>query len=248
MAATDVERSFRLCRRLFLLRPLDPSEIPLSDEERRIYRRWEVGALRLIFLFAPALGYLWFHALKWGAGRFPQETPETLFLLRPDSLIWSSPAMLLGLLSSVVPITALYLALLGRRRCHRFNRFCSERVGFDGYRVLALLLFVYVVGTLVFFSVAVRSFTRFTGFGVEIAQVIPPGRTFHEYGRVRSIEHRASFRAPIGNTVCRPHYVIAFDDGSAWYSNGVYNLPHELAVRIARMVAQRSGRAITERP
>jgi hypothetical protein len=242
-----VDLSFRLFRRLFPLRPLDPSETPLSDEERRIYRRWEVWGLLPLFLVAPPLGYLWFLALKWGAGCFPQETPDTLFLLRPDPLIWSVPAMLLGIISSAIPISALYLALLGSRY-HRFERFCSERVGFDGDRAFALLAVLFIVGTLVFFTVTVRSFARFTGSGVEIARAIPPGRTFYEYARVRSVEHRLSFRAPIGNTVREPHYVIAFDDGSAWYSNGVHSPPHEVAERIARMIAQRSGRTITELP
>ena len=140
-----------------------------------------------------------------------------------------------------------YLALLGGRY-RRFDRFCSERVGFDGDRAFALLAVVFIVGTLVFFTVTVRSFARFTGSGIEIGRAIPPGRTFYEYARVRSVEHRLSFRAPIGNTVHEPHYVIAFDDGSAWYSNGVHDPPDEVAKRIARMVAQRSGRMITELP
>ncbi len=246
MTGAGVELSFRLFRRLFPLRPLDPSETPLSDEERRIYRRWEIWGALPCFLVAPVLVYLWFLLFRWGAECFPQETPDTLFLLRPDPVIWFVPAMLLGILSSAIPTNFLYLAMLGSRY-RRFDRFCSERVGFDGDRALALLATLLIVGTLVLFAFAVRSFALFTGTGVEIGRALPPGRTFYDYARVRSVEHRASFRAPIGNTVRTPHYVIAFDDGSAWYSNGVHNPPQEVAERIARMVARRSGRTITER-
>jgi hypothetical protein len=221
--------------------------MPLSDEERRVYRRCEVWGLLPFFLVVPALGYLWFLALRWGAGCFPQNSPDTRFLLRPVPLIWAVPAMLLGIITSAVPLNGLYLALL-RSRYRRFSRFCDERVGFDGGRAFAVLVAVCVVGTLVFFTVAVRSFARFTGSGVEIGRALLPGTTFYEYKRVRSVEHRATFRAPIGTTVREPHYVVAFDDGSAWYSNGVHNPPQEVAKRIARLVAQRSGRTITERP
>jgi hypothetical protein len=247
MTGPAVELSFRLFRRLFPLRPLHPSEGPLSDEERRIYRNWELWGLLPICLIVPALGYLWFCALTWEAGCFPPDTPDTLFLLRPDRRIWFVPAMLLGIISSAIPFSAFYFVLLGSRY-RRFERFCGERVGFDGDRVFALLAAVFIVATLVLFTIAVRSFARFTGTGVEIGRALPPGRTFYEYAKVRSVEHRASFRAPIGRTVHEPHYVIAFDDGSAWYSNGVHNPPQEVAARIARLVAQRSGRTIAERP
>jgi hypothetical protein len=247
MTKAAVELSFRLFRRLFPVPPLDPSEAPLSDEERRVYRRWEVWGLLPCFLVVPALSYLWFLALRWGAACFPQITPDTRFLLRPHPAIWIVPAMLLGTITSALSVNALYSALLGNR-FRRFDRFCSERVGFDGDRAFALLAAVLIVGTLVFFNVAVRSFARFTGSVVEIGRAVPPGKSFYEYTRVRSVEHRESFRAPIGTIVRQPHCVIVFDDGTTWSSNGVQNPPQEVAERIARLVAQRSGRTVTARP
>jgi hypothetical protein len=247
MTGAAVKLLFRLFRRLFPVRPLDPSEAPLSDEERRVYRRWEVWGLLPLFLVVPALSYLWFLALRWRAGCFPQVTPDTRFLLRPHPAIWIVPAVLLGTITSVIPLTALYSALLGNR-FRRFDRFCSERVGFDGDRAFALLAAVLVVGSLVFFNVSVRSFARFTGSGIEIGRLVPPGRRFYEYERVRSVEHCESFRAPIGSIVRQPHYVIVFDDGTTWSSNGVQNPPQEVAEGIARLVAQRSGRTVIARP
>jgi hypothetical protein len=239
MTEAAVGLSFRLFRWLFPVRPLGPTEMPLSDQERRVYRRWEFRGLLPAFLVVPALGYLWFPALSWAAGCFSQNSPDTLFLLRPDPVIWFVPALLLGVITAAIPLNGLYLALL-RSRYRRFSRFCDERVGFDGGRAFAVLVAVFVVGTLVFFTVAVRSFARFTGSGVEIGRTLLPGRTFYAYERVRSVEHRATFRAPMGTTIRAPHYVIAFDDGSAWYSNGVHNPPQEVVERIARLIAQRT--------
>jgi hypothetical protein len=247
MTGAAVESSFRLFRRIFPLRPLDPSEAPLSEEERRVYRRWEVAGLLPFALFVPALGYPWFLALKWGAQCFPQEIPGTLLLLRLDPMIWVVPAGFLGLVTSAIPMNALYYALLGRRN-RRFNRFCDERVGFDGKRAFALLAVIVIAGVLASFSLAVLSFARFTETGVEIGRAIPPGRTSYEYAQVRSVEHRLTFQAPNGRTIHKTHYAIVFDDGSAWLSNGVHNPPPDVAERIARLVAQRSGRPIIERP
>lgn len=246
MSQKFAEFSFRLLSRLYPVRPLGPTETPLSDEERRIYRRLEAWSLLPLYLMVAALTYPWFLALKWGAGSFPQDTPDDLILLRPPPQTWLIPAMLLGMISSVILTSALYVALLGSRY-RRFERSCNERVGFTRSRGIALLS-VLALGSVAFFAVVVMNFARFTESGVEIGRAIPPGRTFYGYARVRSVEDRLSFRAPLGTTVHKPHYVVTFDDGSAWYSNGILFTPLEKAERIARMVARRSGRRIAERP
>jgi hypothetical protein len=121
-------------------------------------------------------------------------------------------------------------------------------VGFDGERALVLLAIFIIAGTSVFLFVAVRSFVRFTDDGVAFGRPLSFGVAFYKYTRVREIEHRVSFRAPIGNLVQRPHYVVQFDDGESWSRRDFLGAAPEEAGRIARFVASRSGRAIVERP
>ena len=130
MTRLAVELSFELFRRMFPVRAAAPSEPPLSVEERRRYRRWELWAIVPLFVICFPVGYLW----------------------------------------------------------------------------------------------------------------------YHEYKRVRGIEHRATFQAPNGNIIRRPHFVIVFDDGTSWSSDGPHESTPETASRIAQLVSRRSGRAITELP
>jgi hypothetical protein len=130
--------SFALFRRLCPARLAGGAEFPLTDEERRVYRRWEAGALVPFFIFAPLLTFAWYLALKGAAGYFEHVAPGTRFLTGPAPVFWALPAIFLGLVLSALPMVSLYRALLGDRY-RRYERFCSERVGFDGKRVFAWL-------------------------------------------------------------------------------------------------------------
>ena len=162
MTRLAVELSFELFRRIFPVRAASPSEPPLSVEERRRYRRWELGAIVPLFVICFPVGYLWYLALRGAAGLIRRETPDTRFLLSVHPAIWALPA--------------------------------------------------------------------------------------YEYTRVRGIEHRATFQAPNGNIIRRPHFVIVFDDGTSWSSDGPHESTPETASRIAQLVSRRSGRAIAELP
>jgi hypothetical protein len=247
MTRMAVEASFGVFRRLFPVRPLDPSELPLSDEERRVYNRWEVWSVLPFFLFTAALGFAWYVALKGAAGFWHQATPETRFLIRPIPIAWGLPAFFLGIISSAIPLDWLYRLLL-RDRYRRFERACHERMGFDDRPVLLLMTAIIVCGALLYFAFMVGSFARFTDSAVEIGRPQSFGSVSYQYTRVRAIEHRATLQAPNGNIVHRPHYVILFDDGNSWSTDAFVGPTPAEAEQIAQLVSRRSGRVIDERP
>jgi hypothetical protein len=224
------------------------AECPLTDEERRIYRRWEFGALVPIFILAPTFGFAWYLALQGVADLFHKGAPGTRFLVRPAPAFWAIPSIFLGIISSAVPMECLYRSLL-RDRYSRYERFCNERVGFDGKRVLAWLGACVAVGSVVGLVAGVTSFARFDEAGMEIGRPLGFRSKFHDYKSVKTIEHRTTFVAPNGTTVQRPHYVISFDDGTSWSTReGLRDPLPESDDRIAQLVAQKSGRPIIEKP
>ncbi len=60
MSRFAVQSSFAIFYRLFPVQPPDPSEPPLTDEERKRFHRWEVAAIIPILLFAAAFGSLYY--------------------------------------------------------------------------------------------------------------------------------------------------------------------------------------------
>ena len=240
--------SFALCRRIFAAREADPTEEPITDEERRIYRRWELASPLPFCLFMTILVIAWYFALRGAAALFQHETSGTRFLVEPTAIVWALPALLLGSITAVIPLDWLYRALL-RDRYRRFERYCYERIGFDGNRVLVGLATLVSAGSAVFFLAGVTSFARFTDAGVEIGRPLSFTSHFREYARVRAIEHRATYRASDGNAVRRPHHVILFDDGTSWSTReGLRDPVPEVDQEIAQLVSRRSGRAVVSRP
>ncbi len=224
------------------------AEEPITDEERSVYHRWEFGSLLPIFLLVPLLNFAWYLGLRWAASLFHHEAHGTRFLLQPSPIYWLSPAFFLALITSAIPLDGLYRALL-RDRYRRYERCCMERVGFDGRRLFVCLAVVVFAGSAVCFLAGVTSFSKFTDAGIEIQRPLSFRSGFYEYARVQAIEHRATFRAPIGNTVQCPHYVILFDDGTSWSSHeGLRDPVPEVDGQIAQLVSQRSKRPIIEQP
>jgi hypothetical protein len=237
-----------LFRRLCPTRVADGADPTLTDEERRVYVRWEVGEIVPFFILAPLLGFAWYFALKGAAGQFQHVAPGTRFLVRPTSIYWAIPAIFLGIISPAVPIEWLYRCLL-RERYRRFERDCNERMGFDGRRAFAWLAAFVAIGSSVGFVAGVTSFARFDEAGIEIGRPLSFRSKFYTYKSVTLIEHRATVRAPNGNIVQRPHFVIDFDDGTSWSCEQLLRDPEpELDARIAQLVAQKSGRRIIEQP
>jgi hypothetical protein len=244
----NVHLVFGLLRRLFPVRAPDPSEPLLTDEERRDFARWGAAALCPFLVFAPLLGLGWYLLLTWCSGGAHRETPETLILLRPICYFWMVPSLFLGILTAPIPVEALYRALLGERY-RRFERYCEEKNGFDARKTYALLAALAAPAALAFYLAGVTSFTRFTKDGIEIGRPLSFRSEFRGYSHVLAIERRATFRAPNGRIVHRPHYVIAFDDGESWCTRECLRDPvPEVDDPMAQLVSSRSGRDIVERP
>jgi hypothetical protein len=221
---------------------------PITDLEYRVYRRWEVGGVFPFFLLVAALSCAWYLGLTWAANLLHHDVPGTRFLIRPTPPFWMIPAFFLGMITSAIPLDWLYRALL-RERYRRFNRFCAERAGFDGRRLLACLSVIIFAASTSFFLAGVTSFCRFTDAGVEIQRPFSIRSVFYGYSRVRGIEHRSTSRAPAGNTVKRLHHVILFDDGTSWSSrDGLRDPQPDMDGKIADLVSRRSRRPIVEQP
>jgi hypothetical protein len=239
--------SFALLGRAFPVRRND-AEAPLTDQERRVYRRWEIGSLLPFFAFAPLLSYLWYLALRGAAGLFDPATPSTLYLVQPIMEFLLFPAMFLGIVSSAIPMEWIYRFFL-RERYPRYVRFCNERAGFDATRVGWWLVGLIIAASAFFFIFVVTSFARFDETGVEVGRHLAFRSTFYEYSRVKAIEHRATFLGTNGKTILRPHYIITFDDGTSWSSRGGLRDPVPDSDReIAQLVARKSGQLILEQP
>ena len=237
---------FALLRWMMPVTPADAQALSLTDAERRLYYRWEVASLVPFFVFGPALTWMWYHALRELAGLAIGSSPDAVFVLAPTGRYWVVPSIFLGIVSAVVPMTLLYQALLGER-FPTYERAAAERVGFDGRRALKGMSVLFGAATVVFFACAVNSTTRFTKDDVKVGNAFSFEARSQPYERVTAVLHRATFEAPSGKIVRRPHYVVQFADGTEWSTRqGLREPEPQLDAQVARFVAERAKLTIRE--
>jgi len=221
---------------------------PLTDEERAVFRRWELAAVGLFVLFAVALGFLWFGAFEILAALLLSQGPGAAFLFAPDTESLGIPAVFLGVVTSLLA-TELFLRAALRERHARFERYSREKATFDAGKVAVGLGWGVAVAVLVFLGYWASSVTRIGSGGIELGSGWPLGRERIPYERVRAVQLRASFRAPNGNLIARPHHAIVFDDGREWTTRGPLRAPiPEADAQAMAFAARRAGLSIEQVP
>ena len=219
-----------------------------TEEERVLYRRWELRAALPFLLLFGVMGGAWWFGVMLAASLLSRDGPGTQFHVGPSPFYWLFAALLPGFLTSVIALDGLYRILL-RDRYRRFQSYFTARLGCGPRRLVRVLAVIAVAALTVSLVAGVTSFSRFTDTGVEIHRPFSFRSHFYEYSRVRTIAHRATSQTPSGSTVERPHHVILFDDGTTWSSlEGLREPDPARDGQIARLVSKRSKRSIIRQP
>ena len=240
--------TFALLRWFFPVRVADPSEEPLTDEERRVFRRWEAGSLLPFFVFAPVLGYAWYLALRGAASLFPHGTPGRAIPGRDERGVLGHPRHLprdrhIGDPSGTA------LPHLAPRPLSPVRAFLPRARGIRREASIGGVRHAHL-----------RRIGRVLPRRGDELRAVHRCRDRHRPAAVvpdhvlrvcavRAIEHRTTVRAPSGNTGRSPHYVIRFDDGTSWSTrDGLRDPVPQVDDPIVQFVSRRSGQAIVDRP
>ena len=243
----DVLVVFELFRRVFPLAPGEPGELPISDAETKRFERLAMFNFFWIFLATPVVIYLLFLNL-YEAAQLSLPVADGAILVAQDSVFWLLPSVFLGLMTSVM-ILQLLLRMGLRRGYPRLVRYYSETMRFDVMKVMWASFVIVLLGSSLWFVWGIHSFSRFSQRGIELGN--PPffAVTFHPYDDVLAIEQHATFVAPNGNQVARPHLVIQFKGGTSWTSRTLFGEPNVDRDReLANLVSQHSGLPVVNVP
>jgi hypothetical protein len=197
--------------------PPERNTTGLSFEELRArYRKWELAALIPFFGFAAALTVLWFCVLVVVNDFVISNLPANRFVMAPLRMIWFVPALLVGILSSEVPLKITYRTLLGSERFAEYTTYINLHWEVDALRANRHLLLVLGVPLVIFLILAMNWYTVFADNEIIVKRFwsVTPDR--YQYAQVQAIGAVSQVRAPNGNVVPRQHFVIKFNDGRVW--------------------------------
>lgn len=240
--------AFALLRRLAPPPRPQPAELPITDEERSTFRRWELASVGLALVFAAAAGFLWFAALRALSAVALRKGGDALYVLAPDPESMGLPAIFLGIVSAF-PALEIFLRAALRNRHARFELYSMEKAAFHTRKVAVGLGWVVGLAALAFLHYWASVVTRIGPDGIDLGTPWSFRSERIPYARVVAVQRRETFRAPSGNVIFRPHFAVVLDDGREWTTRGpLRSPPPEADLEAVTFVANRAGRPIEQAP
>lgn len=238
-----------ILRRLF---PLPPGYVESGkslEELTPVYRRWEIYSIPLLLVFGPPLVAAWWWILYsigiWNAQRFS----GAVYHLWPSfAMTWGVPAILLGIITSTVPISLFYRWRL-RERCLEFERYSNLRCGYNGDAATIPVFAFFGAIVLVIVVLLLHYRVILTNDAIVQYPFFSLSSVRHNYRDIADIRTAPKVRTPIGDIKDNDNYETEFTDGSIWstYPNPT-NLTAAEKRQMMEFVAKQSGIPIRQVP
>jgi hypothetical protein len=184
------------------------------EDLRSEYLGWYILASALyLVLWAVATAALAWLPIRLSHWRYSLMPPAS-FEYTPGAF-WIGPALFLGLGAAIFPLVFVLKALL-RDRLAEFIHYADRMVRYDQRKASpwAFGLIAIVVFPLVF--IGLDTYTRFMSDHVVNNPMSKVSERIYAYDEIERLAHVARFRAPNGNIIDEPYYLIVFGGGDRW--------------------------------
>ena len=136
--------------------------------------------------------------------------------------------------------------ILGQKRYDEFWYYYDHNYGVNSKKALLIFSSVVVPLTLVCFLMIYNTVQRITPENIQYSGFTELNTTTYRYDQVTKIEWVKSFKAPNGNIVRDPYYVIHFADQQDWsLRDTLADLTQAQQQEIAQYIAQKSNLEMT---
>ncbi len=215
VAALGVPLCLALLRRMKTFRHFpdrDKGFAQLSSE----YARWELMSLPVLMVVVGLIAWVLWLGLDAVYQRQLVHRGPGLFLVQLPAIVWWIPAFFLALFLAAIPQHFLYLALLGRVRYAEYIEYGNQKFGIDSWKLFRYLGNLTIPLCLLLTFLALDTYTRVTRDAFVVNEFFGVGETAYRFSDLQAIVLVETFVAANGDVVSAPHYVIRFDDGSAF--------------------------------
>jgi hypothetical protein len=180
------------------------------------YARWERWAPLPFFFFVAVIGLVLWKSFMLLAGLQAARLGPSEFLVYEPSLALALPSMFLAILLSAVPMHFLYLRMLGAERYAEYIEYGNQRFGIDTWKLLRYMAYVAVPLCVISAFLLLDSYVRVTESKIGVNSFFGVGEKEYAYDEVAHLRLVKSFKAPKGNIVRKPYFVIGFSDGAEY--------------------------------
>ena len=243
-AAIVVPMLFAFVRKIKSLRHVpDPSKDfnQLSEE----YGKWEKLAPFLLIIFGAVIGLALWKSFVLLAELQLSRLGDSEFLVYDPSVALTLPALFLAIFLSAVPIHLLYLRLLGAKRYAEYTEYGNQKSGINSWRLLRYMAYVIIPVCVLFTFLVLDSYLIVTKSRIGVNSFFGVGETEYTFDEVEFLSQVKSYKAPNGNIIYQPYFVIGFKDGAEFnFHRTIHDADIKTQEELVYFLSARSSRAI----
>lgn len=183
------------------------------------YAEWEKKAFLLHALFYAICAFTIWIGLSALSALLIANLERSVFLIAPALATWVLPAAFIGPFAGAIPLHYSLRSLLGVERYAEYNEYVNQKHGVKSWKATLWMAYVVIPVCVMFVFFSFDNYARVTERAFVLNRFLGVGETEYTYEKIRSLSLRKSFRGRGGEVVRKPHYVIEFQDGTAYDFN-----------------------------
>jgi NADH:ubiquinone oxidoreductase subunit 5 (subunit L)/multisubunit Na+/H+ antiporter MnhA subunit len=227
-AAIGVPIVFALLRNVKTLRHVAPDTTKDYEQLKNEYGKWEKLAPWLLLFFATVIGLALWRTLVLLAEFQASRLNDGEFLIYQPSIALALPSLFLAILLSVIPVHLIYLRLLGSERYAEYTEYENKKSGINSWKLLRYMAYVAAPVCVIFTLLTLDSYMKITESKVIVNPFFGVGEKEYYFENVETLKLVKSFKAPNGNIVNEPYFVIGFADGTEF---NFHRTLHEIGIK-----------------
>lgn len=245
LTAIAISAVFALLARLIPFRAsqkVSPAEAEALEKE---YRWVDIALLPLFLTSAGLLTWLWGRLLNQLADWRLTHLPPSLFLITPEPrwAFWLLPGMLLGIVTSAIPMTLTARLILGDRRYTRYLLASQLRRRYDIRKATHILFGSVGLIVALFVTLGLNWYAQFREDDIRIHPFFSLHEQLYNYDEISGLVMTSHLKAHAGNIVSRARWFIIFNDGNRWCNEDVLSRPQEDDRRLRSFLQTKTGKA-----
>ncbi|MGY3795159.1 hypothetical protein [uncultured Aquimarina sp.] len=244
---SGIALSFILFQLIFPYRSPKNLDFSKIEENKKKFNRLEKMAVLWIFL---SLGFISFLVFILGTNLVDiLFSNDYEYIMKPSSLFWFLPGLILGFGFLRVPMDFIYKLYL-KNDYYLYKHFTNMKHGFDGEKIWRPLELIFSITGMVFFILGLNWFVRINSNQIEINELFNLRSKTYKIENIVSLAHSDIFLTQKGKSKSIDHYVIGMNDEYKWSSHvfGFFALKKdkELLGKKIKELSDKKGLAIKE--
>ncbi len=213
--------------------------VPNSTKDFRLlkkeYGNWEKLSLVLLIFFATTIGLALWKSFIVLANFKSSQFDYSKFVIYQPSIALAIPSLFLAILLSGIPIHFLYLWLLGPTRYAEYTEYENQKSGIDYRKLFRYIACVIIPSCIIFTFLVLDSYVNITALKIRVNSFFDLYEREYSFEEIAFLKHVKSFKAPNGNIVHKPYFIIGFTDGSNF---NFHRTLHEISIKEQEEILQ----------